>query len=303
MVGLLMAFGLLIFYAIILTIFNDGRHVIDEIKKWWPWILPLVAGFGLQEGLFHFIRVARREILSAAVVTRSGGVSAAAMVACCFHHLTDVIPLMGLTVVSLIIAAYQPVLFLIGILANVIVIVTLLSIIQKEQLTRGWLGQKLPSNLTLVRKGIIGLSIIAVVVVFLAISFNRSNERESDFLAPSESNLLKSAERLSEVSSESEGITIVVKPIELQAGQSLRFELTMDTHEGSLNTDLPAAVSLVGIQGEKYPAVSWDGPPPGGHHRSGILTFSALDVLPAQLTMVIADDDWSAPREFAWDLE
>lgn len=54
------------------------------------------------------------------------------------------------------------------------------------------------------------------------------------------------------------------------------FELTFDTHSGTLDGDPAASSVLVDAQGNRHAALGWDGAPPGGHHRSGVLRFRPL---------------------------
>src|SRR3972149_4196192 len=65
----------------------------------WYGVLALSAGFGVQVGLFSFIRRAIRERRAAATgsVAVSGGISTGSMAACCVHHLGAVLPLLGLS--------------------------------------------------------------------------------------------------------------------------------------------------------------------------------------------------------------
>ncbi len=71
----------------------------EQTAELWYWVLALAGGFGVQAGLFSFIRQSFRERRAAATasVATSGGVSAGSMAACCAHHLSDVLPLLGLS--------------------------------------------------------------------------------------------------------------------------------------------------------------------------------------------------------------
>ena len=51
------------------------------------------------------------------------------------------------------------------------------------------------------------------------------------------------------------------------------FEIVLDTHTGSLDQDLAQVITLTDNQNNVNKAISWQGDPPGGHHRVGVLQF------------------------------
>jgi hypothetical protein len=51
------------------------------------------------------------------------------------------------------------------------------------------------------------------------------------------------------------------------------FEVTLDTHSGSIDADLE--LSQLSVGGADWSAPTWDGDGPGGHHREGVLRFDA----------------------------
>ena len=75
------------------------------------------------------------------------------------------------------------------------------------------------------------------------------------------------------------------------------FEVTLDTHTGSLDQDLVAIVRLVDDKGREYKAIKWEGDPPGGHHRKGTLSFQPIDLKPKKIILQIEE------RKFEWKLE
>ena len=62
---ILVGFGagllLLGFYFGILTLSQGVQHAIEQSSKLWYWLLALAAGFGVQAGLFDFIRRSLKE--------------------------------------------------------------------------------------------------------------------------------------------------------------------------------------------------------------------------------------------------
>jgi 4-diphosphocytidyl-2C-methyl-D-erythritol kinase len=62
-----------------------------------------------------------------------GGTSTAAMVACCLHHLTDLLPLLGLSAAASFLAAYKIPFMLVGLAMNLAGISAILRAIRREQ--------------------------------------------------------------------------------------------------------------------------------------------------------------------------
>ncbi|MDO8687196.1 MAG: hypothetical protein Q7K41_01270, partial [Dehalococcoidales bacterium] len=88
-IGVLAGTMLLLLYAGVITLAQGAQHMLEQTAKLWYWLAILAAGFGIQAGLFSFIRQALRERRASATasVAASGGLSAGSMVACCAHHL------------------------------------------------------------------------------------------------------------------------------------------------------------------------------------------------------------------------
>ena len=80
------------------------------------------------------------------------------------------------------------------------------------------------------------------------------------------------------------------------------FEVTLNTHSEELSADLVAISELVDDQGKSYNPISWEGSPPGGHHRSGILKFNPILPKPKSLELTIKNIGETAERSFKWDL-
>lgn len=85
---------LVLAYVSVLAAANSLEHAFEDFVLLWYWMVPLIVGFGIQVGLFTYLRGApvRHGTLGSGGVATSGSVSTVAMVACCAHHLTDVLP-------------------------------------------------------------------------------------------------------------------------------------------------------------------------------------------------------------------
>ena len=112
------------------------------------------------------------------------------------------------------------------------------------------------------------------------------------------------AAELAQQSSQAGGVSISVKPTEVSAAATAwLFEVTLTIHSGDLGDDLARTATIVDAAGKRYPAVGWEGDPPGGHHRKGVLRFKALSPRPDALELRILRQGETAPRTFRWKLK
>jgi hypothetical protein len=98
-------------------------------------------------------------------------------------------------------------------------------------------------------------------------------------------------------------VRVDVTPLDCTPGKGAKFQIRMNTHSVDLAYDVAALSTLKDDQGREYRPVSWQGSPPGGHHRSGILEFPALEGNPNRVTLVIKDIADVPERTFEWKLE
>ncbi len=104
-----------------------------------------------------------------------------------------------------------------------------------------------------------------------------------------------------QTSSES-GVTISVTPRNLPAG-SWEFDVAFNTHSQELTDDLAKTAVLVSDGRGSHTPIKWQGDPPGGHHRKGVLQFKAVSPTPASIELQIKRSGESAPRSFRWQLK
>jgi len=95
-------------------------------------------------------------------------------------------------------------------------------------------------------------------------------------------------------------VRVDVVPVQLTAGQTAKFEIRMNTHSVPLEYDLVAASLLKDGQGREYKPLDWNGSPPGGHHRSGILEFPAVAQGTQTVTLYIKNIAGIPERSFQW---
>jgi hypothetical protein len=80
------------------------------------------------------------------------------------------------------------------------------------------------------------------------------------------------------------------------------FDVSLETHTHALSDGLENSSVLI-ADGKKYKPLSWDGSPPGGHHRKGTLHFKSIDPLPATVELQIRLIGDPSPRSFKWQLK
>lgn len=110
------------------------------IEFFWQdrWIvLPIILGFGVQMALYVILK--KRLFIPVASVAPTGmmtGVSGAtstiAMTACCAHHVTDILPILGLTAAATFLTEYRTAFMLVGLGTTMVGISVMLVILFKE---------------------------------------------------------------------------------------------------------------------------------------------------------------------------
>ena len=166
LIGVGAAVLLIIIYLGIITLAQDWTHALQQTAELWYWVLALAGGFGIQAGLFSFIRQSIRERRAATTgsVAVSGGVSSGSMAACCAHHLSDVLPLIGLSGVAIFLVRYQLFFIIVGVVSNIVGITIMLETIQRHGLSER-LG-RWKWNMNWVKKGAMVSSALIIVATF-----------------------------------------------------------------------------------------------------------------------------------------
>jgi len=84
-------------YVLVVTLAQDWPHARDLLRDDLWFVGPIAVGFGLQIGLIVQLRSLQTSFGpgTAAMTAGSTGMSSGAMLACCAHHVTDIIPLVG----------------------------------------------------------------------------------------------------------------------------------------------------------------------------------------------------------------
>src|SRR3989337_1172927 len=101
-------------------------------------VLPVILGFGVQAGLYTILKL--RLFVPVATIGPSGSMMGAggttstiAMVACCAHHVADVLPILGLTAAATFLAQYRIAFLLVGLGTTFLGILFMLYILIRER--------------------------------------------------------------------------------------------------------------------------------------------------------------------------
>jgi phosphoglycerol transferase MdoB-like AlkP superfamily enzyme len=126
------------FYLGTLTWLQGWEYASSQFVRDRLYVLPIILGFGIQAALYSILRLRLFVPITSThgagpVMGASGGTSAAAMVACCLHHVTDVLPILGLSAAASFLTRYQRPFMLLGLLMNLAGIVIMLIILYREK--------------------------------------------------------------------------------------------------------------------------------------------------------------------------
>lgn len=125
-------------YFGIVSLAESPRHAIDLFLEERWFVVPLIVGFGVQSALYVIIK--KRLFVpvgsagpSDAMMGAGGATSTMAMVACCAHHVTDVLPILGLTAAATFLAEYQRLFMIVGLTTTAVGIGVMSWILARER--------------------------------------------------------------------------------------------------------------------------------------------------------------------------
>ena len=119
LVGLVASLILLVFYFSTLTFVSGWKFASRQFADFWVYITSLAVGFGVQIGLYVYLKNAlHARSGSGKVLAVSGTTSTVAMVSCCAHYLVNIVPALGVAGAVSFIAQYQIQLFWVGLTFN-----------------------------------------------------------------------------------------------------------------------------------------------------------------------------------------
>ncbi len=126
------------FYVGILTWAQGWDYASSQFVRDRTYVIPIILGFGIQSALYSILRFRLFIPItstghSGALMGTSGGTSATAMVACCIHHVTDVLPILGLSAAASFLTRYQRPFMLVGLAVNLIGIGVMIFVLYRER--------------------------------------------------------------------------------------------------------------------------------------------------------------------------
>ena len=133
--GLLASLALLGIYFLLVGLISGFGFAWEQFGRYWYFILGLSAGFGIQISLYSRLREIVDEKTNRGVVAVSGTTSTLAMISCCSHYLVNVLPFVGAAGVLTLVSQYQIQFFWVGLTANLLGIIYLVSRLRKVRMT------------------------------------------------------------------------------------------------------------------------------------------------------------------------
>lgn len=126
------------FYIGILTWAQGWDYASSQLVRDRWYVIPIIVGFGVQAALYIILRFRLFIPITStgyagSMMGASGGTSATAMIACCIHHATDVLPILGLSAAASFLTRYQRPFMLVGLVMNLIGIGVMLFVLYRER--------------------------------------------------------------------------------------------------------------------------------------------------------------------------
>lgn len=130
--GLLATAGMVTLYFVAVGLISDWPFAKAQFAQYWYFIISLAVGFGIQIGLYSYLKqlVANGQG-SGKVLGVTGATSTAAMISCCAHYLTNILPILGTIGLVTFVAQYQTQFFWVGLAFNIAGILYMISKINK----------------------------------------------------------------------------------------------------------------------------------------------------------------------------
>src|SRR3989344_5468016 len=114
--GLIAAVFLLVIYFTVISLVSGWNFAQDQFQRFWYFVITLAIGFGIQVGLYSYIKGAmqNKNVVQGKVLALSGTASTAAMISCCAHYIVTMLPILGAVGIITVISQYQIQFFWVG---------------------------------------------------------------------------------------------------------------------------------------------------------------------------------------------
>jgi hypothetical protein len=293
--GFIAVIILLSFYFGLVTLLESFEHAVQSFANIWILMSLLIAGFGFQIYLFTYIRQVTKLKKMAAISSRNtvatGGVSTVSMVACCAHHFVEVVPLLGISALAIFLTDFQIWFIVLAVLSNFLGMMLMFKIIKDHNLYNP--NDKLFSwfrNWDM-KEALKTMTAVSIVILFLFAVFLLIGDENVTY-----------AEGLTTLEDNRNAVSVKATPLPFESNEQINIELKLDTHSVDLYYKLDEISLLEDSTGSTYKATKWNGSPPGGHHRSGTLTFPPVEGSTNYLKLTISDIN-GVDRVFTWNLQ
>lgn len=126
------------FYLGLLSWLEGWQYATFQLSRDRAYVVPIILAFGVQAALYSVIRFRLYGPVQSAgmggiVMGSSGGTSATAMVACCLHHATNVLPILGISAATAFLARYQRPFMQVSLAMNLLGILIMLISLQRAR--------------------------------------------------------------------------------------------------------------------------------------------------------------------------
>ena len=117
--GIIAFLTLLTVYFLVLTLVSGWKFTWEQFTQVWYYIISLAFGFGVQFSLYSYLKgIVKKQASTGQVLAASGATSTTAMISCCAHYLTNILPFLGVTGIITLIGQYQVQFFWVGLFFN-----------------------------------------------------------------------------------------------------------------------------------------------------------------------------------------
>lgn len=126
--------GLLVLLYFGIVTWAQGRsHAVELLAQDRAFVAAIATGFGIQVGLYSHLRLVVHHSVKLAVSTATTGAgtgaSSMAMLACCLHHVADVLPMLGISGAAIFLNTYRIPLMIGGLAVNAVGVAIMLRIV------------------------------------------------------------------------------------------------------------------------------------------------------------------------------
>lgn len=123
--GVIAAAAMALFYVVVVRgASGSWQHLTEQARADWYYLLAIIIGFGTQVALVTELRRRHRVGSTAAVPGAVGaGASTAGMIACCAHHLAELLPIIGAASATGFLTDYRVPFMVAGITINTIAVI------------------------------------------------------------------------------------------------------------------------------------------------------------------------------------